>query len=242
MVKKTVSVVIPAKDEEETIGDLLDDLKREIAKLTKWKFEIIVVDNNCADKTARVAKEKGAIVVKEKKRGKGHALVAGFGKSRGEYIVMMDADYSHRAEDLGAMIGKLEEGYGLIVGSRMLGGSDEYNVVRYFGNISLTLAYRTLFWQWPMTDALNGYKVFRRDIFDAFTYHSSNFEIEIELLSNALKLGYNIGEVPSHERERAGGKMKSFAPVHGTKFLLKIIQESIKYWFCHITGKHRRDA
>ncbi|MDD9954386.1 MAG: glycosyltransferase family 2 protein [Candidatus Woesearchaeota archaeon] len=225
-----VSIIIPAKDEEDTIGQLLDDCNATIKGMPE-KVEIIVVDNNCVDKTAAIAKKKGARVVFEKKAGKGHALVAGFAAAKGDVLAMMDADYSHRPEDLPAFIKKLDEGYGLVVGSRMTGGSDEYDVVRYIGNHGLTTAYRVLFWQFKTTDALNGFKVFTRDVFDTFTYHSSNFEIEIEILSNALKLGYTIGEVSSHERERAGGKMKSFAPVHGTKFLWKIIQESCKYQF-----------
>lgn len=238
--EKTVSIVIPAKDEEETIGRLLNDLNKEKKKIPEWNIETIVVDNNSVDKTAKIAKAKGATVVFEKKRGKGHALVAGFRKAKGSYLVMMDADYSHRPEDLKGFLKALDKGYGLVVGSRHLGGSDEYNIVRAFGNYFLTFAYKLLFWEWHMTDALNGYKAFKKDVFKTFTYSSSNFEIEIELLSNTLKLGYDVGEVPSHERERAGGKMKSIALIHGTKFLFKIIQESIRYWWGRLIKKNYR--
>ncbi len=81
-----------------------------------------------------------------------------------------------------------------------------------------------------LSKLLNGYKVFRKEIVENFEYNSSTFEIEIELAVNTLRLGYSIMEVPSHERERAGGKAKSNVVIHGTKFLLKIISEGIKFY------------
>jgi len=70
--------------------------------------------------------------------------------------------------------------------------------------------------------------VFRRDVFTAFTYTSANFEIEIEIVANALRKGYRILEVSSHERARAGGQVKSRVVRHGTRFLLRIIWEGIR--------------
>lgn len=225
---KLVSIIIPAKDEEETIGRVLDDLNNTLNKIMDHTFEVIVVDNNSKDNTSKIAKEKKAKVFFEERLGKGRALLNGFNKSKGDYIIMLDADYSHRPEDIPRFLKKLEEGAGLVIGSRFYGGSDEYNVIRSFGNVSLTFIFRIMFGQ-HLTDVLNGFKAFKRDIYTNFNYSSKNFEIEIELVSNTLKQGYKIVEVPSHERERAGGKMKSFAPIHGTKFLLKIIEEGIKY-------------
>jgi hypothetical protein len=79
-----------------------------------------------------------------------------------------------------------------------------------------------------LTDALNGYKVFRRDIFTDFEYTSKAFEIEIEIIANTLRKGYRIVEVSSHERARAGGEAKSFVVRHGTRFLLRIMYEGFK--------------
>jgi len=228
--KKLVSIVIPAHNEELTIKDVLSDIKKETKKLRRYDFELIVVDNNSTDKTAKIASSMGVVVIKEKKKGKGHALVAGFNYGKGDYFVMLDADYSHRAEDLGSFLKYLDKGYGLVIGSRSLGGSDEYDVVRWFGNIFLTFCTRNLL-GFPFTDALNGYKAFNSDIAKHTHFHASNFEIEIELCASAIKKGYDIKEFPSHERARAGGEMKSFAPIHGTKFLLKIIEEGVKVRF-----------
>jgi hypothetical protein len=79
-----------------------------------------------------------------------------------------------------------------------------------------------------LSDALNGYKLFRKDVFTDFTYTSRMFEIEIELIANALRKGYRVVEVIGHERARAGGEMKSRVVRHGTRFLTRIIWEGLK--------------
>ncbi len=228
---KKVSVVIPAKDEGETIGSVLDDLQKATAKLQKkrqYTFEVIVVADHCQDRTAQIAKEKGVLVVNNRyPAGKGNALRYGFEKAKGNYLVMMDADYSHRPEDLPKFLKELDKGVGLVIGSRIFGGSDEYTRTRALGNIFLTLAFGLLHGRY-LSDALNGYKAFRREVFSDFGYNSSDFEIEIELLANTLRQGLEIVEVSSHERARAGGEAKSTVFKHGWKFFSRIIKEWIK--------------
>lgn len=226
--KKLVSVVIPAKDEEATIGKVLSDLNKVIKKTKKYRFEVIVVDDKSRDRTGIIARGYGAKVIRNHGgSGKGKALALGFKNTKGYYIVMLDADYSHKPEEMPEFLDELEKGYGLVVGSRHLGGSEEYTFVRLVGNVILTSAFR-IFFGVALSDALNGYKAFKRSIIDKYSYKSKDFEIEIELIANAMRENEKVSEIISHERARAGGKMKSFAPVHGTKFLLKIISEGLK--------------
>jgi hypothetical protein len=137
---------------------------------------------------------------------------------------MMDGDYSHRAEDLGVFLDALKPGVCLVVGSRIFGGSEEYTRVRAFGNILLTYLFGFLHGRY-LSDALNGYKAFRREVFTGFEYTSVEFEIEIELLVNAIRSGGRIVEIPSHERARASGRSKSKVVRHGTRFLMRMIYE-----------------
>jgi len=226
---KKVSIVIPAKDEEGNLEMVLDEL-HSVSKDINKEIEVIVVDDHSKDSTEKIALDKGARVIKNSGRsGKGHALRVGFKESTGDVIVMMDADYSHRAADLPLFLDKIEEGVGLVIGSRMRGGSDDYTLIRAFGNLIFTALFVSIFHRY-LSDLLNGYKGFRREIFDNFKYSSSTFEIEIELAVNALRLEYSIMEVPSHERERAKGKVKSSVIIHGTKFLFKMITEGFKFY------------
>ncbi len=223
-----ISVVIPAKDEEATLGNVLEDLYKVIPTLTGYEVEVICVDDHSTDTTASIAESFNAKVVKNtKKPGKGMALRAGFEAATGDILVMMDADYSHRPEDLPVFLDALKDGIGLVIGSRIIGGSEEYSNIRALGNVFLSLCVG-LFLGRYLSDALNGYKVFRKDVFTDFKYTSRAFEIEIEIIANALRKGYRIVEVNSHERARAGGKMKSSVVRHGPRFFLRIFWEKLK--------------
>jgi len=226
---KKISIVIPAMNEEDTLGNVLDDIRPVKDKMrSEYDIEVIVVDDHSTDKTPEIAKEKGARVIQNTGvSGKGAALRTGFSSAEGDYLIMMDADYSHRAEDIPLFISELEKGAGIVIGSRILGGSDEYDRVRAFGNIFLTFMFG-FFLKRYLSDALNGFKAFRSEVFNDFEYDSRHFEIEIELIANAMRKNLPVKEISSHERARAGGKAKSKVVKHGTKFLLRIFKEYMR--------------
>jgi glycosyltransferase involved in cell wall biosynthesis len=223
-----LSVIIPAKDEEATLPALLEDLNSVIPTLDGYTVEVICVDDHCRDRTAAIARAMGARVVENtRKPGKGNALRAGFEAATGDLLMMMDADYSHRPEDMPGFLSAMREGVGLVIGSRVFGGSDEYTHIRALGNVFLSGALGLSVGRY-LSDALNGYKLFRRNVFTDFRYTSRMFEIEIEIIANTMRKGYRVVEVVSHERARAGGEMKSRVIRHGTRFLARIIWEGLR--------------
>jgi glycosyltransferase involved in cell wall biosynthesis len=226
---RKLSIVIPAKNEEVTLPRVLADLAKVVPTLTGWETEVIVVDDRSTDATAALAASAGARVVANTQRsGKGMALRAGFEAATGDVIAMMDADYSHRAEELPLFLEAIvNPKVGLVIGSRVVGGSEEYHHVRALGNVFLSASLGLATGRY-LSDALNGFKVFKRDVYTSSTFTSANFEIEIEIIANTLRRGYTIVEVSSHERARAGGEMKSRVVRHGTRFLLRIIYEGLR--------------
>jgi glycosyltransferase involved in cell wall biosynthesis len=229
MEKQLVSIIIPAKDEAENLPKLLAELRDVIARTGDYRFEVIVVDDHSLDATARVAREGGAQVVENLRApGKGNALITGFGKAQGEIFIMMDADYSHRPEDIPSFLKEIAKGHGLVVGSRSMGGSDEYTFIRTLGNVGLSALFRFLMGV-RTTDVLNGYKAFRREVFTKHRYSSGQFEIEIELMANTVREGLTIGEFACHERSRSAGEAKSRVIKHGFRFLFKILQMAFIY-------------
>lgn len=229
--RKLISIIIPARNEENNIGYLLDDVLATTNKMNDYEFEIIVVNDHSKDQTLSVALSKNVKVLNNLRRpGKGCALITGFENAKGDYFIMLDADYSHRPEDIPIFIQSLENNAGLVIGSRIYGGSEEYTSIRAFGNIILTLIFG-IFHKRYLSDSLNGFKAFKSEIFKKFTYTSSGFEIEIELLVNALRMGMKIVEVPSQERKRRSGTSKSKIITHGLRFLYKILSEWLRNKF-----------
>ncbi len=223
-----VSLIIPARNEEATLPYVLHDVWQTIPQLKGYDMEIICVDDHSTDKTAQIARSFGAKVVQNTRRGgKGMALRTGFESASGDLLAMMDADYSHRPEDLPLFLSALKDGVGLVIGSRVVGGSEEYTHIRALGNVFLSTMLGLSTGRY-LSDALNGYKVFRREVFTDFHYTSTSFEIEIEIIANALRKGYRVVEVSSHERARAGGEAKSKVIQHGTRFLMRILWEGYR--------------
>ncbi|MBI2118358.1 MAG: glycosyltransferase [Elusimicrobia bacterium] len=233
-----VSIVIPAKNEAATIGTLLEALQQVTKNIKQHEFEIIVVDDHSNDKTVEIAKNYGIkIITNQRRSGKGNALRTGFEISKGEIILMLDADGSHKANEIPSFLKPFEDSeVGLVVGSRATGGSEEYTTIRTIGNVGLSFLTRIAFGI-ELTDVLNGYKAFKKEVFTDFHYTSEEFEIEIELVGKTLRHGYKIAEFPSHELHRAGGEAKSRVVRHGFRFLWRIIAEGFFVRFA--THKHK---
>lgn len=109
---RTVSLVIPAYNEEETIGQVVEEFRQE-----QHIDEIVVVDNNCQDRTAVIATAAGARVVREAKAGYGSALTAGMNAATGDLLVLVEADGSFRARDVVKLLCYLDDA-GMVMGTR----------------------------------------------------------------------------------------------------------------------------
>ncbi|MEC9046968.1 MAG: glycosyltransferase family 2 protein [Planctomycetota bacterium] len=109
---RTVSLVIPAYNEEDTIGQVVEEFRQE-----PHLDEILVVDNNCKDRTAERASAAGATVIRESQAGYGAALTAGMNAATGDLLVLVEADGSFRAKDVVKLLCYLEDA-GMVMGTR----------------------------------------------------------------------------------------------------------------------------
>jgi glycosyltransferase involved in cell wall biosynthesis len=109
---RTVSLVIPAYNEEATIRQVVEEFRGE-----PHIDEILVVDNNCKDRTAALAAAAGARVVAEAKPGYGAALMAGMSAAKGDILVLVEADGSFRARDVVKLLVYLDDA-GMVMGTR----------------------------------------------------------------------------------------------------------------------------
>ncbi len=237
MVKK-ISVVIPARNEQDTIKPVLQALNGAIQQDGgKHAFEIVVVVDDPADLTIPVAEQEGArCLINDKGRGKGNALYHGFRNCTGDAIIIIDSDGSHNGEDLTHFVAALDQGFGMVIGSRVLGGSSDHNVIRLFANALFTVTVSIMFGV-SLMDTLDGYKGFVKDVVTGYRPRARGFDIEIELVARAIRKGYRIVEIPTHENKRAGGKMKSHALRDGFALMVACFREGISYRFCRLFGR-----
>lgn len=194
-----ISIVIPALNEAESIGHVLDEVKRNFPNA-----EIIVVDSDSTDGTADIAKSKGAKVVNESMRGYGYAYMKGFKNAGGDIIVTLDADGTYppsEAKRLVEMIGK----YDFINGERLSNSSKEaMPTMHMIGNFILTLLTRILFMV-RITDSQSGMWVFKREILNDILPSSGGMEFSEEIKIRAAS-AYCYKEVPIEYRRRMGEK------------------------------------
>jgi glycosyltransferase involved in cell wall biosynthesis len=201
-----VTVVIPTKDEEGLVGEIVDTVRPHAD-------EVLVVDGHSRDRTRDIAAAHGARVIKDRGFGKGDALRLALQESSGEIVVFIDADGSHDPADIPKLVAPIRAGQAdLVIGSRGKGGSDELHgtleqFIRYVGSqiIMLAINYR---WGVRLTDSQNGFRAIRRDVGLKLGLTSNLTTIEQEMLMKALKQGYRVGEIASHEYERRWGTSK----------------------------------
>jgi dolichol-phosphate mannosyltransferase len=201
-----VTVVIPAKDEEGLIGEIIESVR-------PYADEVLVVDGHSRDRTRAIAVERGAQVIQDNGRGKGEALRLSLDAATTGIVVFIDADGSHDPRDIPAMVAPIKAGDAdMVIGSRGKGGSDELHgtleqFIRYVGSqlIMLAINYR---WNVRLTDSQNGFRAIRRDVGQRLGLTANLTTIEQEMLMKALKQGYRVQEIPSHEYERRWGTSK----------------------------------
>jgi glycosyltransferase involved in cell wall biosynthesis len=208
-----VSVIIPALDEEATIGDVVRAVPRCVA------CELIVVDNGSADRTAEVARGAGARVVYESRRGYGRACRAGVqAVSEGcEIVVFLDGDGSDCPELMSRLVEPIVAGeYDFVIGSRTRGHREQGSMnfqQRLAGRLAGVLM-RALYGV-RYTD-MCPFRAVRRDALERLAMREETYGWNLEMQMKAARAHLRILEVPVDHRRRAGGESKVSGTLGGT--------------------------
>ena len=231
----TVSIVIPAKNEEKNLPHVLD-------KLLNSPYEIILVDGHSSDNTVIVARHllPGITIIDQTRRGKGNALACGFAIASGDFIVMLDADGSTDPSEIPLFISALKEGADFAKGSRFMpgAGSSDISRIRQIGNYWLNKIVNVIYGT-RYTDLCYGYNAFRRECMAVMNLDPGNFDgsdtdemqwgdgFEVETLINVrvAKAGLRVAEVPSFEQSRRYGSSNLNAWSDGLRVLRTIHAE-----------------
>jgi dolichol-phosphate mannosyltransferase len=208
----TLSIVIPAYNEERFIGTLLQQvLAVDLGALGVDK-EVVVVDDCSTDGTSAVVAAVPGVRLHRMPRngGKGQAVRAGIERATGDYLIIQDADLEYDPQDYVPMLRALLEGRAdVIYGSRYLGRGRHPNqsLAAFLGGRSLSLVMLACTGHY-LTDTVTALKLFPRTLLAELTLETTGFETDHEITAKVLARGLRIAEVPVryYPRSKAEGK------------------------------------
>jgi len=213
----SAAVILPTYCEAENIGNLI----REIQEL-KLDLSIAVIDDSSPDGTPEIVKKLQDgnddihLFVRPEKLGLGTAITTGFRsllqlKKRPDYIITMDADYSHNPRDIPRLISSAKQGYDLVIGSRYQKGgkviksSLRRRIISRVANLIATVTIGM-----KIHDCTSGFRCYSRNYVEKVLHelHSQTYEIQIETLKQARLHKFHVKEVPITFVNRKRGKSK----------------------------------
>lgn len=235
-----LSIVFPAYNEEKRIIPVLNNYYSFFTKKFKKDFELIIIPNNCDDKTFNVVKDfsknKENILIKNIPYyvGKGGAVMKGFKLAKGDLIGFVDSDESTSPKEFFKLYSNIKD-YKGIIASRKIKGS-KIIPKRKFGkrisSLGFNLAIKTLF-NFKYKDTQCGAKIFKKKVakYLARNFTETGWIFDIDLLNLCKKKNYNIKEFPIIWKDNEDSKLTT---IEGVKALFR----AIRYRFISKNPKH----
>ncbi len=216
MQKKSISVVVPVYNEEKDLPLNIPKLFSFLEKnMSSYGWEIVIVDNASTDKTPeigkRLAKKASIKYLRLAQKGRGRALKTSWNTAKSDILAYMDIDLSSDLSSFPKLVGALEEGNDIAIGSRLVAGSKVYGrpFLREIMSRGYSLLFRIVFLT-SFNDAQCGFKAIRREVWDKISpaVTDTGWFFDSELLIIADKAGFEIAEIPITWRDDPASTVK----------------------------------
>lgn len=220
-----VSVIIPVFNEEVTVGEVVTRTKKTLEKLG-ITYEVLVVDDGSYDRSAEIAFRQKATVFREYHKGKGFALRCGFNHAKGKFIVTLDADGSHKPEEIPMVLRSLIDGkVDFVVGSRFADSEDNKTKIPKINRTGNKLFNKMTgcLTGLKVTDSQSGFRGIRASLIKGMKLGSHGYEIESEMLVKAFRMGARVAEIPISFDQRTVGSSKLDPLRDGVRILYAIL-------------------
>tara|TARA_Y100001949_G_scaffold122117_1_gene103937 strand:- start:340 stop:1011 length:672 start_codon:yes stop_codon:yes gene_type:complete len=220
----SVIVFVLTLDEIDGVSEIMPKIKKE------WADKIIFVDGGSTDGTVEKAKELGFEVIHQKNQGEGNACRVGTDATESDFIMFFSPDGNDVPDDIPKLIEKTNEGYDVVHISRFGKNSvsEDANWLDRFGNNMFTFLVNTFFGG-NYSDALNGFRIIKRKIWDGLKTDAQYLNIEQQTCIRLAKLKIPIFEIDGKEPKRIGGERKMRPLTTGAQLSYQIIKEFI-FW------------
>ncbi len=232
--QRELSIVVPTYNEAENIGSLILSIER-VLKDNGIIGEIIIVDDNSPDGTAKIAKkylkqfDNIQVLERKEKKGLGYAYKDGFKAVSGKVVMEMDADFSHNPSDICGIFRKCQSGFDVVIGSRYVrgGGIIDWNFRRRIFSFVANMLVNMLF-RLGVRDNTSGFRAYRKEALEAILPYvkCNSYDFQVEMLVRAKEKGFKVKETPIFFRERLRGKSK-LGKREFSSFIKMLLSETI---------------
>ena len=219
-----ITVVLPALEEEEAIGKVIDDIRGVLPGC-----KILVAYQPSTNGTAKIIAAKGVDCITEDKRGKGYAVRTAMRSVDTRFVIMMDSDFTYPAKHIPELLEGLED---VSMGYRANREQGAMSSANWFGNRCLSLM-ASILYRRRVRDVCTGMWAFRRGVLDKFELESGGFTLEADLFVNCVRNRCKIKQIPIDYRARLDGSLPKLRIVDGVNiglFLVKKRLNVIENW------------
>src|SRR5215471_8414992 len=218
-----IAVIIPCRNEASSIATVVRDFRAALPTAA-----VYVCDNDSTDGSGELAARAGALVQRERLRGKGNVVRRLFSDVEADIYVLVDGDDTYDPASAGKLVQRLvQDGLDMVIGARESDRAEAYRPGHRLGNYLLTKIVRVIFGD-RISDMLSGYRAFSRRFVKSFPALTTGFETETELTIHALELRMPIAEIATPYRERPPDSKSKLSTVRDGWRILRTILLLVK--------------